>query len=80
MLARKGDKVRVKTGLASGMRATIEQVTAEGLVLRLQASSEVVSVSSESIVNYSLAARKAWESMPQRNVGRPKGSRVSDRI
>jgi hypothetical protein len=37
-------------------------------------------VSTEELTNYSLAARRAWRSMPDRKVGRPAGSRVSDRI
>lgn len=39
-----------------------------------------VLVSSEELTNYSLAARRAWRSMPDRKVGRPTGSKVSDRI
>lgn len=37
-------------------------------------------VSAEELTNYSLAARRAWRSMPDRKVGRPLGSRVSDRV
>lgn len=37
-------------------------------------------VSNGELTNYSLAARRAWRSMPHRKVGRPTGSKVSDRI
>ena len=34
----------------------------------------------DDVTNLSLAARKAWESMPARRVGRPKGSCHCDRV
>jgi hypothetical protein len=39
-----------------------------------------VLVPTEHLTNYSLAARRAWHSMPDRKVGRPAGSKVSDRV
>jgi len=39
-----------------------------------------VVLSPEELTNYSLAARRAWQSMPDRKVGRPPGSKVSDRV
>jgi hypothetical protein len=39
-----------------------------------------VDVKLDGIRNYSLAARKAWVKMPNRQVGRPKGSAQSDRV
>ena len=39
-----------------------------------------VMLSGEELTNYSLAARRAWRSMPDRKVGRPAGTRVSDRV
>ena len=77
---RKGDKIRIKSGKFAGER---------GLLLRSYAGKWIVSVtdrelklmvSAEELTNYSLAARRAWRSMPDRKVGRPVGSRVSDRV
>src|SRR5262249_24499021 len=39
-----------------------------------------VSVGAEDLTNFSLAARRAWQWMPHRKVGRPVGSKVSDRL
>jgi uncharacterized protein (DUF4415 family) len=39
----------------------------------------LVELKSHEVTNFSLAARKAWQSMPHKRVGRPKGSRVCDR-
>jgi hypothetical protein len=41
---------------------------------------EEVRVGAEDLTNFSLAARRAWQSMPYRKVGRPVGSKVSDRV
>jgi hypothetical protein len=48
--------------------------------VRLDSTGDVVRVTLTDVTNYSLAARKAWESMPDRRVGRPKGSATSDRV
>lgn len=39
-----------------------------------------VDAAPDSVTNFSLAARKAWNAMPERRVGRPKGSRTTDRV
>jgi len=75
-----GDKVRLKAKSHSGSRGVIEATKDGKLVVRLEDSDRRVFVSPEEVTNLSLAARKAWVSMPDRHVGRPKGMRFCDRI
>lgn len=71
-----GDKVRVK---ATKARGVVESLDDRRIRVRLDTGSLVVITETE-ITNYSLAARKAWKNMPNRRVGRPKGTttRFSD--
>jgi hypothetical protein len=80
MGARAGDKVRLKRAPDSGDRGIVQRVERGALVVRLQTSGRSVRLRAENVTNLSLAARRAWASMPQRAVGRPKGSRVYDRV
>ncbi len=80
MRAQAGDKVRLKRAVDSGDRGIVQQVERTALVVRLDESGRSVRVPAVDVTNLSLAARKAWASMPQRAVGRPKGSRVYDRV
>lgn len=80
METRKGDKVRLKDDSRHGERGIVEDVLASCLVVRIEASEELVRVAQSHLTNYSLAARKAWEKMPHKRVGRPKGSSKTDRI
>ncbi len=75
-----GDKVRLKVGPHSGERGVVDAVDGAKLLVRLEASGQVVRVLSESVTNYSLAARKAWVTEPNRGVGRRKGTKLCDRI
>jgi uncharacterized protein (DUF4415 family) len=75
-----GDKVRLKAEPYLGARGVVEQPQGSHFLVRLDTSGEVVRVAPAEVTNYSLAARKAWESMPDRRVGRPKGSGTSDRV
>ena len=77
-----GDKVRLKRNRRGphSDRGLITAVSSDRLSVRIDASSEVVTAGHDEVTNFSLAARKAWENMPRRNVGRPKGSRVCDRV
>jgi uncharacterized protein (DUF4415 family) len=75
-----GDKVRLKAKNHSGSRGIIEATQDGKLVVRLEDSGQKVLVAPEEATNLSLAARKAWVSMPDRHVGRPKGMRFCDRI
>ena len=75
MKAKVGDKIRVKT---SHERGVVERLQGKHLVIALGSGGHVEAGESE-VTNYSLAARKAWESMPGRRVGRPKGTTKTDR-
>jgi uncharacterized protein (DUF4415 family) len=75
-----GDKVKLKSRNDAPVRAVVEEVRGKELLIRLEESGELVAVASESVTNFSLAARKAWKSMPHRHVGRPKGARHCDRV
>lgn len=80
MNAESGDKVRVKSGTHVGERGVVDQVRTKHLVIRLDATGELIRTSESDITNFSLAARKAWQSMPDRRVGRPKGTAKTDRV
>lgn len=71
-----GDKVRVKK---SRVRGVVEKLHDQQILVRLE-TSILISVSEDEITNYSLAARKAWQNMPDRSVGRPKGTTTTDRV
>jgi len=76
-----GDKVKLKrsASVAAGAHGVLTEAS-EPLSVRLDESGEIITVSTDMLTNFSLAARKAWQNMPERNVGRPKGSRVCDRV
>lgn len=75
-----GDKVRVKKYNNSSARGVVEEVQGDKLLVRLDKSRELVAIPAEFVINFSLAARKAWKNMPHRRVGRPKGARHCDRV
>jgi hypothetical protein len=64
-----GDKVRLKTGDHAGERALVVAVQHGTLVLDLGGRRVRCPVSG--VTNFSLAARKAWATMPKR-AGRPR--------
>jgi hypothetical protein len=76
----KGDKIRIKCGQLAGERGIIVGAHSGKWIVSLIQPDRTVLVSDEDLTNYSLAARRAWRSMPDRKVGRPAGSKVSDRI
>lgn len=67
-----GDKVRVRVNPHRGLRGVIDAVQ-DGLLRIRLTTNDVVDLQPEDITNYSLAARRAWESMPKR-AGRPPGA------
>ena len=75
-----GDKVQLKDHSGTPSRGVVAAVHGDELLVRLDESGELVAVASESVTNFSLAARKAWKNMPHRRVGRPKGARHCDRV
>ena len=80
MKAEAGDKVRLKSGTYAGARGFLDAFDEEKLVVRLEDSGLKVRVTPEQITNFSLAARKAWVTEPDRAVGRRKGTKLSDRV
>jgi hypothetical protein len=75
-----GDKVRLKVGIHADERALVEAVEDGKLAVRLEKSGQRLWVLPEQITNYSLAARKAWVTEPDRAVGRRKGTKLTDRV
>src|SRR5215831_12037658 len=75
-----GDKVRVKVGDHAGERGIVESINGEKLVVRLEKSGGTIRVTTSQVTNYSLAARKAWVTDPNRAVGRRKGTKLCDRV
>jgi uncharacterized protein (DUF4415 family) len=75
----KGDKIRVKAGPFTGQRGVLVRTKSNKWAVHLLNGSYVL-VAEDQLTNYSLAARRAWQSMPDRKVGRPVGSKVSDRV
>ena len=80
MKAEPGDKVRVKSGSHSGERGVIEAIDGGTFLVRLEVSGRSVRVLPEAVTNFSLAARKAWVTGPDRAVGRRKGTKLCDRV
>jgi hypothetical protein len=75
-----GDKVRLKVGGHAGERAIVEAIDGDKLLVRLEKSGFAVRVQPEQVTNFSLAARKAWITDPDRAVGRRKGTKLCDRV
>jgi hypothetical protein len=75
-----GDKVRVRKGPFAGKRGILRREESGGWVVSFNDKDGHVTIRTEDMTNYSLAARRAWHSMPNRKVGRPAGTKVSDRI
>lgn len=75
-----GDKIRVRKGPFAGKRGVLKCQESEGWIVFLDNERNEVVIHTEDVTNYSLAARRAWHRMPNRNVGRPSGTKVTDRI
>ncbi len=78
--AEAGDKVRLKAGSHAGARGLLDAFDGDKVVVRLEGSGRKVHVTPEQVTNFSLAARKAWVTEPDRAVGRRKGTKLSDRV
>jgi hypothetical protein len=76
----KGDKVRIKRGEFTGERGILVRPQAGKWIVSLVQRDGSILVPNQDLTNYSLAARRAWRSMPDRKVGRPAGSKVCDRV
>ncbi|MDE2888430.1 MAG: hypothetical protein OXR72_09440 [Gemmatimonadota bacterium] len=73
-----GDKVRLKIPIHVNERGVVVDVTKRAILVEV--AGNTLETKPEDFTNLSLAARKAWESMPDRRVGRPKGSFHCDRV
>src|SRR6266581_359464 len=80
MQAKPGDKVRLKLNGQANSRGIVRSIDDDKLVVWIEDTERIVRVPADAVTNFSLAARKAWKSMPDRRVGRPKGTRVCDRV
>jgi hypothetical protein len=78
--AEAGDKVRLKAGTHAGARGLLDDFDGDKLVVRLEGSGLKVRVTFDQVTNFSLAARKAWVTEPDRAVGRRKGTKLCDRV
>jgi hypothetical protein len=78
--AEAGDKVRLKAGDYAGARGLLEAFEGDRFVVRLEESGLKVRVAPDQVTNFSLAARKAWATEPDRAVGRRKGTKLYDRV
>jgi uncharacterized protein (DUF4415 family) len=79
MKTQQGDRVKIKKDEKRGLRGIVKQLNRDRLVVQLEDRDELIELNAHEVTNFSLAARKAWKSMPHKRVGRPKGSRVCDR-
>ncbi len=75
-----GDRVAVRGSEGALTKGVIAQIAGDRVFVQVDDSDERVETESSKIRNYSLAARKAWASMPSRGVGRPRGSGLSNRV
>jgi hypothetical protein len=75
-----GDKVRLKAGTHAGQRGIVESVEGDKLRVRLEETGLGLWLIATAVTNYSLAARKAWVTGPDRRVGRRKGTKLCDRV
>lgn len=80
MDAKPGDKVCLKSASHRGLRGTVDSVDGTSLIVLVTDTADHIRVDQSDVTNYSLAARKAWESMPDRRVGRPRGTTSTNRV
>ena len=80
MRAKQGDKVRIKSREGASSRGVVLRVDGKSLVIQTEQSKEPLILNEVEVTNFSMAARKAWVSSPNRAVGRKKGARISDRV
>lgn len=80
MKTRVGDKVRLKAGSLKGQRGVISGTSGGVITVLVTDSNMSTEVRPEEITNFSLAARRAWRSAPERRVGRPPREGESSRV
>ena len=60
------DKVRLKAGPHAGRRGVIREIRDGAIIVALDGDAGTLLVNPHEVQNYSLAARKAWQTAPQR--------------
>ncbi len=75
---REGDRVRVKARPGDPQRGIVRQVSKAWLRVETD-DGESLLVPPDSVTNYSLAARRAWRTMPK-HAGRPRSARRDTRM
>ena len=73
-----GDKVRVRSGEHKGKRGVIQSEEI-GLVEVELDTGEVLNLTALEVTNYSLAARRAWQSIPKK-AGRPRSDQAKKMV
>lgn len=75
-----GDKLRIRSGPLIGHRGVVCGIEPNKKIsVRLEDGS-VQDLETSALTNFSAAARKAWKTMPKREVGRPRGTKTNDRV
>lgn len=78
LFAKPGDKVRVRSGPLAGQRGLIVSVMSSGR-FSVTAAGHRLKCEGNEITNYSLAARRAWATMPKR-AGRPRAAEAKTKM
>ena len=67
-----GDKVRIKKGPFKAIAGRIVEVLKDQLLVEIPTVGKSIFFTTNELVNYSLSARKAWRTEPNRGAGRKK--------
>lgn len=69
-----GDKVRIKKGPYQAVAGRVVEVQKDQLLVEIPTIGKNFFFKTDELVNYSLSARKAWRTQPNRGAGRKKKS------
>ena len=75
-----GDKLRIRSGPFAGHRAVVCAIEPNNRLSVQLTDGSRESLATTTVTNFSAAARKAWKTMPKRQVGRPAGTKTRDRV
>jgi ribosomal protein L24 len=68
---RAGDKVRLRSGDNKGQRGKIQMFVGEKLEIQIENGAKI-QITPQEVTNFSLAARKAWQTMREQKDAFPK--------
>ena len=74
------DKLRIRSGPFAGYRAVVCAIEPNNMLSVQLADGSRTSLATTTVTNFSAAAREAWKTRPQRQVGRPPGTKTRDRV